>query len=414
VHFAVSAENSACPKGISAVRIYPASGVNAFTGSGATLDAFVDLLPGTYNVVAQAWDNCGHVFKTPFTINNPGGASGKFLYIAQNNTNSIAEYQLNSGKLVNPDGSNPPPQFSVPAAPNTFAVDPPGNIAYAGLSDGRISVFNIDRANGALYSKGTISAPGTGPASVTVDRSGNFLFVAEKGSNDVTSYRINRSNGALTLVGTVLAGGAPDAIINDWSGQHVYVINYTSDDVSGYAVNTMTGSLTATPGSPYLSGNQPIAIGATSKVVYTLNNYNGTASGYLINQSTGALTDTPGSPYIVGECCGSPNMMDLDPFHNLLFRSAIGFTFGTDNITSYNIQSNGSIGGGSSSGGVYGPVAVALDPSYQYVYTTEVDGYTGLPEIISIKYNPSNGGGSIYSGPLARPSANPIQIAVSR
>jgi len=180
VHFAVSAENPACSGGISAVRIYPASGVIGFTSRGATLDAFVDLVPGSYSAVAQAWDNCGHIFKTPVSVSSTGGAFGKFLYLAETNLNNIAEFQLNSGKLINPNGTGAAPQFSTPAAPYTFSVDPPGNIAYAGLKDGRISIFNINRANGKLQSQGTVAAPGTGPASVAVDRSGNFLFVRSR------------------------------------------------------------------------------------------------------------------------------------------------------------------------------------------------------------------------------------------
>lgn len=57
-----------------------------------------------------------------------------------------------------------------------------------------------------------------------------------------------------------------------------------------------------------------------------------TTSGYTISGSSGSLTAAPGSPFFMSECCGSPNMMDLDPIHNLLLNSAIGFTFGTDNI----------------------------------------------------------------------------------
>jgi len=34
----------------------------------------------------------------------------------------------------------------------------------------------------------------------------------------------------------------------------------------------------------------------------------------------------------------NPNMMDLDPIHNALLNSAIGFTFGTDNIQIHQIQ----------------------------------------------------------------------------
>jgi len=106
-------------------------------------------------------------------------------------------------------------------------------------------------------------------------------------------------------------------------------------------------------------------------------------------------------------------MMDLDPIHNLLFNSAIGFTFGTDNIQTHQIQSNGSISGGSAIGGVFAPTSVALDPSYQFVYTCETDGFTGQPQVISMKYS-ANGSGSIFSGPLAFPAVVPIQIAVSR
>ncbi len=68
---------------------------------------------------------------------------------------------------------------------------------------------------------------------------------------------------------------------------------------------------------------------------------------------------------------------------------------------------------GSAIGGVFDPTSVALDPSYQFVYTCEVDGNTVQPQVISMKYS-ANSSGSIFSGPLARPAANPIQIAVSR
>jgi 6-phosphogluconolactonase (cycloisomerase 2 family) len=384
------------------MRVYPSAGMNAFTSSGATLDAFVDLQPGTYGAVVQAWDNCGHVFKTPFTITSTGGAFGKFLYIAEPDRDAVAEFQLNAGALINPNGAtNQPPEFAA-ATPNSVAVDPPGNIAYVGLSDGRINIFDINRANGKLFSKGIVSAPGTGPASVTVDRSGNFLFVAESSSAGVSSYRINRSSGALTFIGTVQAGSHTDALVTDWSGHFVYAMNNNADNVSGYAINTMNGKLTPISGSPFMTGPQPITIGATSKVVYTLNEGDGTASGFTIG-STGALTPTPGSPYL----------MDLDPIHSLELNSAIGFTFGTDNIQIQHIQSDGSILGAGSIGGVYGPTSVALDPSYQFVYTCEVDGFTGQPQVISMKYS-ANGSGSIFSGPLNRPFANAIQIAVSR
>jgi 6-phosphogluconolactonase (cycloisomerase 2 family) len=416
VHFAASAENPACAAGISAVRIYPAPGVNAFTSSGSTLDAFVNLLPGTYNAVAQAWDNCGHVFKTALTIKNNGGSPGKFLYIADNGLKNIARYQLNAGTLTNANGANnAPPVAGLPSEPNSIAVDPPGNLAYAGLADGRVAIFDINRATGGLFRKGLIAAPGTGPASVTVDSSGNFLLAAEGGSQDVTSYRVNRSDGTLTKIGTVSAGVDPSSIVTDFSGRFVYASTFKSDDISAYSLNSETGKLTPIAGSPFLSGSQPVALGTTNKVLYTLNNSGGTASGYTINSSTGSLSQVPGSPFVEGECCGTPNMLALDPFHDLLFYSAIGFTFGTDNIASEIIQSNGGInGGGGSTGGVFDPTSIALDPSYQFIYVSQVNGKSGQPQILSIKYSSTNGSGSIFSGPILRPGAEPIQLAVSR
>ena len=67
VHFVASAVAPNCSKGISAMRIYTAPGVGAYTVSAASLDTYLNLAPGTYNVVVQAWDNCGGVYKTPLT-----------------------------------------------------------------------------------------------------------------------------------------------------------------------------------------------------------------------------------------------------------------------------------------------------------------------------------------------------------
>jgi hypothetical protein len=99
---------------MSAMRIYTAAGEHLFTNKGGTLNAFVNLRPGTHTAVAQAWDNCGNVFKAPFAINVTGGPLGKFLYIAQEDRKSIAEFQLKTGKVVNPNNPNRPPEFFLP------------------------------------------------------------------------------------------------------------------------------------------------------------------------------------------------------------------------------------------------------------------------------------------------------------
>ena len=68
VHFVASASAPSCSKGIAAMRIYTAPGVSAYTVNGASIDTYLKMANGTYNVVVQAWDNCGGVYKTPLMV----------------------------------------------------------------------------------------------------------------------------------------------------------------------------------------------------------------------------------------------------------------------------------------------------------------------------------------------------------
>ena len=72
--FIASASSPGCAKGISAIRVYTAPGVEARTETANHLNADISLSPGTYNAVVQAWDNCGHVFKVPISTTVKGAA----------------------------------------------------------------------------------------------------------------------------------------------------------------------------------------------------------------------------------------------------------------------------------------------------------------------------------------------------
>ena len=68
VHFLASASAPSCGSGISAMRIYTAPGVAAYTVNGASMDRYLRMATGTYNVAVQAWDNCGNAYKTPLRV----------------------------------------------------------------------------------------------------------------------------------------------------------------------------------------------------------------------------------------------------------------------------------------------------------------------------------------------------------
>ena len=108
-------------------------------------------------------------------------------------------------------------------------------------------------------------AAGINPVSVTVDPTGRWAYVANQGSNTVSSFTINPTTGALTAVGApVVTGSIPASVTVDLSGHWLYVANLASNDVSVYSIDVMTGALTAAGafvGAPPVNG--PFSITAT-------------------------------------------------------------------------------------------------------------------------------------------------------
>src|SRR5215831_3731382 len=95
VPFRAHAMSPTCEKGIAAIRIYTAPGVNAYTVKDDDLNTTLSLAPGTYNTVVQAWDNCGAVGKTPVTITvTEKGGTHHLLYAIE--ANGISGWILNA------------------------------------------------------------------------------------------------------------------------------------------------------------------------------------------------------------------------------------------------------------------------------------------------------------------------------
>lgn len=75
VNFKATATTS-CSKGVSAMGIYTAPGVLAYTVNGASLNYNLALSAGTYNTTVEEWDGCGGAATTPVKITVSGGSSG--------------------------------------------------------------------------------------------------------------------------------------------------------------------------------------------------------------------------------------------------------------------------------------------------------------------------------------------------
>lgn len=89
----VATATSTCSKGISAMGIYTAPNVLAYTVNGASLNTELTLSPGTYQTVVQEWDNCGGSTKTSVTIVVRGSAAQVQVTAPANNVNVATQVQ---------------------------------------------------------------------------------------------------------------------------------------------------------------------------------------------------------------------------------------------------------------------------------------------------------------------------------
>src|SRR5256885_12169789 len=100
----VASATTACAKGISAMRIYTASGVNAYTINANKLNTNINLPVGSYSTVVQAWDKCGGVGKKTvnITVSKINLSPPKFLYATEYTAGKIAGYKVNplTGSLM--------------------------------------------------------------------------------------------------------------------------------------------------------------------------------------------------------------------------------------------------------------------------------------------------------------------------
>ena len=215
-------------------------------------------------------------------------------------------------------------------------------------ADNTLSAYSIDPTTGALALLGTPIATGTSPSAAAAAGAqyddpnvSGYVYVANKGSNDISAFTVNNTTGELTVVpGAPFAAGTDPQGILLGPADYLYVANAGSDNVFLYPIpygalqapstiatgknptsmaiaplysavvyvanhggsNDISAFLydgTPVRGSPFPAGGNPLslAVGAGGRFLYSANPdaKNPSISGFNIDQ-TGALTPLPGSP----------------------------------------------------------------------------------------------------------------------
>jgi DNA-binding beta-propeller fold protein YncE len=132
---------------------------------------------------------------------DPSGRFGKFAYVANENSNNVSMFSINTDGTLTPLGTVDV-GLDLGLSPVSVAVHPSGKFAYVACGAGSeaigsaVYVFTINSTTGALTPAGTMGSGGS-PASIAVDPSGNCIAEADAlGGLDIVT--INPATGAVT------------------------------------------------------------------------------------------------------------------------------------------------------------------------------------------------------------------------
>lgn len=367
VNFVAAARSSGCKGGIQAIRIYSAPSVEAFTGAGDRIDTYINLNPGTYNTVVQAFDFCGNVGKTNVTITvtsvvQPAG----FVYTVGFDMNNLQSTTIQGFTIVPGNGALAKTlQGPVTANqdPVALASDKGGFRLYVGdYVSGDVFAYFINRQNGYLTAvPGAPFAAHRSVAAVAVHPSGKLIFAAlsEYAQGDGVAVFQLQDDGSLKLApGSPYATQTgPQGLTVSPDGNYLYVAD-GSGYIDAFQIDTVNAALTPLPGSPY---QNPVmaACGNTyprevldlgGKDLYVADGTAGVVDGYAIASTTGTLTNLAGSPWEDTNCEGgggidyvqafmSPRSLAVDGQGKFLY-ALNEFEF---NIAIYSIASNGTL-----------------------------------------------------------------------
>lgn len=233
--------------------------------------------------------------------------NGKWLFGLDLIQNTLDEFQIDaSSGGITPVATPVYPALTGTILRQAVKVSPLGNLVFCALGTGGDRVFTLDTASGALkYSQGlTLSTSTTSDNDLVVDSTGSYLYVARSGTNGgLAVYAIGAGGVLNSIAGSPFAaGGRPTSVILDKTGKYVYVANRTDSTVSGYSIG-MGSALTAIAGSPFSSGQQVNSLGRDPGGKYLLAGANNgspdlsmysfdAASPGKLNLATSTATDT--------------------------------------------------------------------------------------------------------------------------
>jgi 6-phosphogluconolactonase (cycloisomerase 2 family) len=160
--------------------------------------------------------------------------NNSYVYVSLG-TLGVQVLTLKSGGALNA-GTNPtilpPSSKSTSPSDGGLASDPLSAFLFVAEINTGLRVFSIGTGGALNEVTGSPYAVGTGPVAVLLDTTGSYVYVANKGSNNISGFLLTAASGKLTAIaGSPFASGGqlPVAMVNDNTKSFVAVINSGSN-----------------------------------------------------------------------------------------------------------------------------------------------------------------------------------------
>lgn len=355
-----------------------------------------------------------------------GGGNRKVLYALGLGSPEVVLFQISGQGGLTVPGTT----AGTGAAPDAIAFDPLRRFAYVsdsanGVGNGGVSQYRLNAESGGLtvatvtgvFGTSAPSTPaptGFNPVALVVEGKGNFLFVANKGSDSISVFTIDPNEGTLTEVrqpqppqqpcaSTSLtcpfpldAGSAPSSLAT--TGNSLFVVNSGTGTLAVLSFDT-TGKLSA--GSSLVTGGTPTAMDMDSsgKFLFVTDTANNTVAPFSIGAS-GQLS-TVGSSVPTG---AYPISVHVDPTGKFLYVADRD----SNDVSAFSISSSGALA--AVSGGTFpagnGPAAVMIDSSGKFLFVAN----SGSNDISSFSIDSSGKLTEVSGSPFAAIVTQPVAL----
>jgi 6-phosphogluconolactonase (cycloisomerase 2 family) len=198
------------------------------------------------------------------------------LYVTDSVNYLLLNYSVDpsAGTLTLMPYSNTSPGIATGSVPSGVAVDACNRFAYVSNElTNSVSAYTVCSAVnvnsqppclvGDFSLHSVVGSPfpaGNSPGPITADAFGNFVYVVDRGSNEISGFRISPATGGLVALtpATVVTNQGPTAIAIRGDDSFMFVSNITSANISQYAITPATGALT--PQASIVTYNLPSAV----------------------------------------------------------------------------------------------------------------------------------------------------------